>query len=138
MQCIVHGESTIKRTYFYCINSPAAIEFNTEDQNKRTIQQQNLVNPNQVSQQAKIERDLLEDDFYRKHIDWLNKTKSYREAFNNLQHLNPYSFSLIKTEFAIERVSTKMKMDKPSQISICPLWCPELDSNQHILADAAT
>ena len=32
----------------------------------------------------------------------------------------------------------KMKMDKPNQISICPLWCPEQDSNLHILANAAT
>jgi hypothetical protein len=40
--------------------------------------------------------------------------------------------------YTVDRVSAKIKMDKPNHFSIGPFLCPELDSNQHILANAAT
>ena len=41
------------------------------------------------------------------------------------------------TVVIVERVSAKMKMDKPNQISICPLWCTESRfKSGHILAKA--
>jgi hypothetical protein len=114
MQVLLPGLVQIKPVSPYGLNSPASLGFNTEDQNKRIIQQQNLVNPNQVSQQAKIERDLMEDDFYRKHIEWLANTKAYRNAFNDLLHLNPDSFSLTRAEFDVENayLDDKLSYDK--------------------------
>ncbi len=40
--------------------------------------------------------------------------------------------------FVIIVFNSQNEKDKPNQISICPVQCPGLDSNQHNLADAAT
>jgi len=95
------------------VNSPAQpnliLDYNnsTERQNQQILQQTNMLpgqptNAQQVQQMADIERDLMETKFYRDEMEWLARSQSYRQAFNELSKLNPDSFSITKAVFIIE------------------------------------
>ena len=77
-----------------------------EEQNRQILQKHNMLpqatNARQVQQLADIERDLIETNFYRETVEWMNKTKSYREALTNLLKMNPNSFSLTTAEYLVE------------------------------------
>jgi hypothetical protein len=78
--------------------------------NQSRMQQQQIMqevesyssNNNKEAQQAFIQRELMDEKMYRESIEWMNKTKSYRQAFNELAKLNPDSFSLSKAVFIVE------------------------------------
>ena len=53
-------------------------------------------------QQADLERELMEEQFYKAHAEWWIKTKSYRKAYEDLTALNPDSFSLARAQFIVE------------------------------------
>ncbi len=71
-------------------------------------------NAQQVGQSAKIELDLMEDKMYREHMEWLSKTKSYRQAYDEISHMNPDSFSFTRATFTIENayLDNKLSYDK--------------------------
>jgi hypothetical protein len=78
-----------------------------EEQNRRILQQHSMLpgqitTPQQVKQLADIERDLMEEKFYREHIEWSNKTAIYRQAFGMLNQLNPDNFSITNAVFIVE------------------------------------
>jgi hypothetical protein len=77
-----------------------------EEQNRRVLQQQNLLpgpgGAAQVSQQAQVERELMEDEFYRKNEEYLTATRSYQQAFRDITALNPDHFSIIRAQYDIE------------------------------------
>lgn len=77
-----------------------------EEQNKRVLQQHNLLpgpeGATRVIQQAQIERELMEDELYRKEKEHLNATWSYQQAFKDMAALNPDHFSLIRAQYDIE------------------------------------
>lgn len=77
-----------------------------EQQNQQVLRQHNQLanatNSRQVQQLAEIERDLMQEKFYREHREWLNKTAGYRDAYSQLLQLNPDSFSITKAVFIIE------------------------------------
>lgn len=85
-----------------------------EQQNRQILQQHNMLpgptNARQVQQMAEVERDLMETEFYRKHVEWMNKTQSYKQAFNALAQLNPDSFSLTKAMFLVENAFLDSKL----------------------------
>jgi hypothetical protein len=77
-----------------------------EEQNRRVLQQQNLLpgpgGAGQVSQQAQMERELMEDEFYRKNAEHAIATRSYQQAFKDMAGLNPDHFSIIRAQYDIE------------------------------------
>lgn len=80
-----------------------------EEQNKRILQQNgmlpgqvNVTTPQQVVQLAEIERELMQEKFYREQIEWRNKTEVYRQAFDRLMQMNVDSFSLTDATFLVE------------------------------------
>jgi hypothetical protein len=77
-----------------------------EEQNRRVLQQQNLLpgpgGAAQVSQQAQMERELLEEDFYRKNEEHAVATRSFQQAFKDMAALNPDHFSIIRAQYDIE------------------------------------
>ena len=77
-----------------------------EEQNRKVLQQQNLLpgpgGAAQVSQQAKMERELMEEEFYRKNEEHLTATRSYQQAFRDISALNPDHFSIIRAQYDIE------------------------------------
>ena len=95
-------------------NSLLAGQSSIEQQNRQILQQHNMLpgstNARQVQQIAEVERDLIETEFYRKHVEWINKTQSYRQAFNALAQFNPDSFSLTKAMFLVENAFLDSKL----------------------------
>jgi len=77
-----------------------------EEQNRRVLQQQNLLpgpgGASQVSQQAQMERELMEEEFYRKNEKHAIATRSYQQAFKDMAGLNPDHFSIIRAQYDIE------------------------------------
>lgn len=82
-----------------------------EEQNRKILQEHGLLqstitnpfaNAQSAIQMATIERELMEEPFYRAHDEWFVKTKHYRQAYRDLMALNPDSFSLAQVEFTIE------------------------------------
>jgi len=88
-----------------------------EQQNRQIMQNQGLpmgaTNSQQVQAMAELERDLMEEKFYREHLEWMNKTKAYQEAFKTFNSFNPDSFSISKAIFTIENAfyENKFKYD---------------------------
>ena len=77
-----------------------------EQQNRQIMQNQGLpmgaTNARQVQAIAEVERDLMEEKFYRDHLEWMEKTKAYQEAFKTFNKFNPDSFSISKAVFTVE------------------------------------
>jgi hypothetical protein len=40
-------------------------------------------------QLAEVKNDLRQEEFYRKYMEWTEKTKSYQQAFKTLSNFNP-------------------------------------------------
>lgn len=49
-----------------------------------------------------LHQELMEDDFYRRHVDYLEKSQNFRKAYIELSRLNPDSFSVTKAVFITE------------------------------------
>lgn len=49
-----------------------------------------------------LHQELMEDDFYRRHVDYLEKSQTYRKAYAELSQLNPDSFSVTRAAFITE------------------------------------
>jgi hypothetical protein len=71
-----------------------------EQQNNQLLRQP--TNAREVQAVADVERDLMQEKFYRDYLEWMKKTKSYQEAFQTLSKLNPDSFSISKAVFTVE------------------------------------
>lgn len=81
-----------------------------EQQNQQLLQQYNML-PGQISDEkrAAINESIKQDinDFVNpkrnsEEMEWLAKSQSYRQAYNELSKLNPDSFSITKAVFTIE------------------------------------
>jgi hypothetical protein len=55
-----------------------------------------------INQQAVAETEPMLEEMARNRIAWLTKTKHYRQAYDELCHLNPDSFSLTRATYAVE------------------------------------
>jgi len=80
-----------------------------EQQNHQLIRQQSLLEQIPDAKRAEIMEGIKQDveDFVNpKHsaeeMEWLAKTQSYRQAYNDLTQLNPDNFSITKAVFTIE------------------------------------
>lgn len=77
-----------------------------EDQNRRLLQQNNVQpdfqGPTRVMQQAQLERELMEAEFYRKAREKDAATMPYQRAFKDLSRLDPDHFSIIRAQYDIE------------------------------------
>lgn len=87
--------------------NPIFADNTIEEQNRRILQAHNMLpgqinTPQQIKQLADVERDLMEEKFYREHIEWSNKTAIYRQAFGMLGQMNPDSFSITNAVFIVE------------------------------------
>lgn len=51
---------------------------------------------------ARLQAELIEDEFYRKHLEKLEKIKYYHSAYRRLLQLNPDSFSITAAVFMVE------------------------------------
>ncbi len=78
---------------------------NIQEQNRRTIQQQEAIS-NRGSQHDAIFEDIRNDvrelQLGYEYKEWLEKTKYYREAYENLLQLNPDNFSITKAVYLVE------------------------------------
>ncbi|TXJ24894.1 MAG: hypothetical protein E6Q24_15210 [Chitinophagaceae bacterium] len=83
---------------------------NAQDQNRRNIQEaEAIINRSNQAQLDEVRRDLMEEKFYREHIEWLEKSKYYRGAFQQLLDLNPDSFSIAKAVYIVENAFLENK-----------------------------
>lgn len=97
---------SVSQTTFY----PAASLYNQQnriEQQNRELRQHadaiiNADNAKLIQALAKKEQDLMAVSFYRKQMEWMEKTKAYQQAFRTLSSYNPDSFSLAKAVFTIE------------------------------------
>lgn len=97
---------SIQQTQLYSPNPILGGQNSIEQQNRQILQQAGMLpgatNAQQVKAMAELERDLMEGKFYRDHLEWMEKTKSYRQAFKTLNSFNPDSFSISKAVFTVE------------------------------------
>jgi len=97
---------TNQQTQLYSPNPILGGQNAIEQQNRQILQNAGMLpgptNARQVQAMADVERDLMEEKFYRDRLEWMNKTKSYQEAFQTLSKFNPDSFSISKAVFTVE------------------------------------
>lgn len=74
--------------------------FNPQAQNQKAIQEANTYIDRQ--NEKEINKMLMEEAFYRKHVEWLAKARPYTDAFERLSQLNPDSFSITKAVYIVE------------------------------------
>jgi hypothetical protein len=96
----------------YIFNGQSSIA----QQNRQTIQNQWLsVNGVSSAQQvlaiAEAEREFLERKVYGEQLEWMHRTKAYREAFRILDSLNPDNFSITKATFTVENAFYENKLN---------------------------
>lgn len=101
---------TNQQTQPYSTNPLLNNNNSIEQQNQLLLQQYNML-PGQISDEKRaainssIEQDIK--DFRNpqqdnRYMEWLAKSQSYRQAFNELSKLNPNSFSITKAVFTVE------------------------------------
>lgn len=74
-------------------------------QNQQVRQQNNLLYEHdnfRVDPIDEIKKDLMQEQFYKEHLERLNKSKSYRSVFAQLMKLNPDSFSITEAVYIVE------------------------------------
>jgi hypothetical protein len=86
-----------------------------EQQNNQLLRQP--TNAREVQAMADVERDLMQEKFYRDYLEWMKKTKSYQEAFQTLSKLNPDSFSISKAVFTVENAYYDNKLSYASLVN---------------------
>ncbi len=95
-----------QQTQLYSPNPILSGQNPIEQQNRQILQNAGMLpgatNSRQVQAMADLERDLMQEKFYRDHLEWMSKTKAYQEAFQTFSKFNPDSFSLSKAVFTIE------------------------------------
>ena len=64
-------------------------------------------------------------------VTTLQKRKSFHRIFTTNDAFIKLHAGTTENEIGL----AKIKVDKPNQISICPLWCPRKESNLHTLAN---
>jgi hypothetical protein len=100
------SKPTNQQTQLYSTNPILGGQNPIEQQNKRIMQSAGMpmgaTNAQQVQALAEVERDLMEEKFYKDHLEWMEKTKSYQQAFKTLSGFNPDSFSISKAVFTVE------------------------------------
>jgi hypothetical protein len=112
-----YSPQTNQQTQLYSPNPMFGGQNIIERQNRLILQNAGMLpgaaNARQVQAMADAERDLIEEKFYRDHLEWMNKTKSYQEAFQIFSKFNPDSFSISKAVFTVENAfyGNKFKYD---------------------------
>lgn len=79
--------------------------FTGQQRNSQQLQQyeRDLQMVNMSEQQlAEVKNDIAQEEFYKKYMEWAEKTKSYQQAFKTLSSFNPDSFSISKAVFTVE------------------------------------
>jgi hypothetical protein len=79
--------------------------FTGQNNNRQQINQyeSDLQMVNMRDQQlAEIKNDIAQEEFYKKYMEWAEKTKAYQQAFKTLSNFNPDSFSISKAVFTVE------------------------------------
>lgn len=75
-------------------------------QNRKLLQAHGMLpgptSPAEVSSRADIERDLMETQMYKEAMEASSATRFYRQAYAQILHLNPDSFSLAHAIFMVE------------------------------------
>lgn len=96
---------SIQQTQFYSPNPILGGHNSIEQQNRQQLQQyeRDLQMATQREQQlAEVKNDIAQEEFYKKYMEWMAKTKSYQQAFKILNSFNPDSFSISKAVFTVE------------------------------------
>ena len=84
-------------------NPFAQMNSSTEENNRKILAQMGVLSDDDLAKKREdVERDLMEDKFYRDRDEWYKKTSLYRNTLAILESFNPDSFSLTKAVFLVE------------------------------------
>jgi len=93
---------TNQPTQLYSPNPILGGQNSIQQQNQQIIEQTERYQQIREQQLAEVRNNLAQEEFYRKHMEWMAATKSYQQAFKTLSGFNPDSFSISKAVFTIE------------------------------------
>jgi hypothetical protein len=66
---------------------------------------------------AETKNDVAQEEFYKDYMEWLAKSQSYRQAYDELSKLDPNNFSITKAVFTVENAYYDNKLSYASLVN---------------------